>query len=90
MVLSKDLAKFEQFLCKIGLVCGQRSFWANKNRALIEGALFEIGSKRALIEGALFEIGSKRALSEDLGSFSMGTNPRRALIEEALSEDLVY
>ena len=38
----------------------------------------------------LFEIGSKRALSEDFGSFSMSTNPRRALIEGALSEDLVY
>ena len=45
------------------------------------GALFEI----ALIEGALFEIGSKKVLSEDFGSFSMSTNPRRAL-----SEDLVY
>ena len=46
--------------------------------------------KRALIKGALFEIGSKRALSEDFGSFSLSTNPRRALIEGALSEDLVF
>ena len=34
---------------KVHQVLGQRSFWANKNRALIEGALFEIGQKRALI-----------------------------------------
>ena len=29
-------------------------------------------------------------MSDDFGSFSMSSNPRRALIEGALSEDLVY
>ena len=35
---------------------------------------------------ALFEIGSKRALSEYLYSFYMNTNPKRALIEKAVSK----
>ena len=47
-------------------------------------------TKTALIEGVLFQISSKSALSEDLGSFSMSTNPRIALIEGALSKDLEY
>ena len=63
-------------------------FLANKNRALIEGALFEIGQKRAS-GGKLFVLSSKIALNEDLGSFPMSTNLRIALIEVALSEDLV-
>ena len=70
-------------------ILGQRSFWAARNRVLIEGALFEIGLKKSTNRGILLEIGSKRALIEDLVSFSMSTNPRRALIEGALSEDLV-
>ena len=32
-------------ILEIHKVLGQRSFWANKNKALIEGALFEIGQK---------------------------------------------
>ena len=35
-------------------------------------------------------LGSKRALSEHFGSFSISSNLTRALIEGALSEDLVY
>ena len=63
-------------ILEIHEVLGQRSFWANENKALIEGALFEIGQKKHYSEGKLFVLSSKRALNEDLGSFSLSTDLR--------------
>ena len=50
-------------------ILGQRSFWAARNRVLIEGALFEIGLKKSTNRGILLEIGSKKSTNRGFSKF---------------------